>query len=148
MERSITVGDLMTSDPVVVHPDDSVEDAATQFLTSGARHIPVVDDRGGLLGIISDRDMRGLLGADSSAWPNAPKRDREQRMSEVMAQDPISLNVRTPLATAIDIFADDRVGAIPIVDDRDIVVGILSYVDVLQWVRNQIAPEAELGAPA
>jgi len=53
----------------------------------------------------------------------------------VMTPDPIALLPHAPLGEALAVFADDRVGAVPIVDDGERLVGIVSYVDLLGTIR-------------
>jgi CBS domain-containing protein len=53
------VQNWMTSDPVTAPADEDSEDAAVTMLAGGFRHLPVVDDTGGLVGIVSLRDLLG-----------------------------------------------------------------------------------------
>ena len=52
----VAVGDLMTPDPVVLRPDDSVAVAINKMAVGGFRHIPLVED-GHATGIVSARDV-------------------------------------------------------------------------------------------
>jgi len=54
---SVRVGDAMTTNLIAVRPQDTVQDAAYQMLGSGIRHLPVEDETGRLLGMISIRDL-------------------------------------------------------------------------------------------
>lgn len=47
------------------------------------------------------------------------------------------------LVDILDVFTDERIGAVPVLDENDVLVGILSYVDVFRWLREQ-AKEAGL----
>jgi len=51
------IGDVMTKDPVSLRPDDPLSKAALIMSERGFRHIPIVDDEGKLVGIISSRDI-------------------------------------------------------------------------------------------
>jgi CBS-domain-containing membrane protein len=59
--RGITAGDLMTSSPVVVAPEDSVEHAAKLMYTRRVKRLPVVDPGGHLVGIISRADVLAVF---------------------------------------------------------------------------------------
>ncbi|MFY0583214.1 CBS domain-containing protein [Cystobacter fuscus] len=54
-----------------------------------------------------------------------------------MTPDPLSLRSGTPVAQALEIFTDERVGAIPVVDEEGRLLGILSYIDLLRWLRER-----------
>ncbi len=51
------IGDVMTRDPVSLKPDDPLSKAALIMSERGFRHIPIVDDEGKLVGIVSSRDI-------------------------------------------------------------------------------------------
>ncbi|HVW34005.1 MAG TPA: CBS domain-containing protein [Acidimicrobiia bacterium] len=59
-----TVARAMSADVVSVRPDDTLYDAAVDMLDLGIRHVPVLDEKGALLGMVSVRDLlRPLLTA-------------------------------------------------------------------------------------
>jgi CBS domain-containing protein len=59
--RGITAGDLMTSPPVIVNPDDSIERAARLMYTRKVKRLPVVDANGHLVGIVSRADLLAVF---------------------------------------------------------------------------------------
>ena len=127
---------LMTREPFTVTPETSLGEAAGTMLEIGARHLPVVDENQRLVGILSDRDLRSKLGSDLAGWPSAPAAIRDEAVSEVMTESPISLRPGVAVSDAIESFADDRVGALPVIDDQERLLGVLSYVDLLVWLRD------------
>lgn len=60
-----TAGDVMQEGIVTVRPNDSVQEVATQMLGRGIRHLPIVDDFGALIGIVSLGDVLLPLLAES-----------------------------------------------------------------------------------
>jgi acetoin utilization protein AcuB len=127
--------DVMTREPATVEPDDTLGDAATLILQGGFRHVPVVDGTGRLLGLVSERDLRTKLGVDVSDFPDAALDALSEPVSESMTPDPITVELGTPLSEVVEAFAAERVGAIPVVDGEKL-VGIISYLDVLKWLRD------------
>lgn len=63
----LSVRDAMTKDPVTVHPDAPIEDAARLLHEKGIGALPVVDARGGLAGILTEHDVFGALVALTGA---------------------------------------------------------------------------------
>jgi len=53
----VMVRDVMTPHPMVVHPDDSLAEALRRLREGHRRHLPVVDDRGHVIGLLSVRDI-------------------------------------------------------------------------------------------
>jgi CBS domain-containing protein len=61
IELVATVSSIMSADPDTFDPDLDVWDAAAWISESGYRHLPVVDDEGALLGVVSVRDLLKAL---------------------------------------------------------------------------------------
>ena len=128
------VAELMTPAPVSVEPSESVAKAARKAHEHGVRHLPVLD-KGRLVGILSDRDIRRAMASEALAEAHAeldhhsppPPRRVEQDMSTgllVLAPD-------ASISAAAHALAENRVGALPIVEEGEL-VGILSETDLLQ----------------
>lgn len=65
----LTVGEIMTRDPIWVSPDTSVQAAGRLMLEHGISGLPVCDDSGRLVGIITDRDIFRVLLTEFEARP-------------------------------------------------------------------------------
>jgi CBS domain-containing protein len=142
---NVPVSAVMTAAPATVEPDASLSDAAEALLQGGFRHLPVIGADGRPVGIISERDVRASLGTDLHGFTQATVEALAEPVLGVMTPDPIVLRLDAPLAEALETFADERVGAILVVDEGERLRGILSYVDVLLWLRDHIGGGA---APA
>jgi acetoin utilization protein AcuB len=129
----LTAGDVMTPAPVVIGPDASLIDAAHLLGTYQIRHLPVVDEGGALVGMLSDRDIRDHAGDPAElarAWRTDPL--TVMRVADAMARVPITVHVDMPLMALALELADRRVGALPVLGSDGRIVGIVSYVDVLR----------------
>ncbi|RMG12903.1 MAG: CBS domain-containing protein [Deltaproteobacteria bacterium] len=140
-QEGITVGQVMTREPLVAHPDDLVLDAAAKMQMRGVRHLPVVDGSGKLIGMLSDRDIRTAIGHPFASMDPESARVRVQnlRVADVMTKDVLTAREDTKVTELASAFADLAVGAVPVVDAEEKVVGICSYVDLLRALSH---PEA------
>lgn len=133
-ERSAgTVDQVMTRGVVVVFPDDSLQDAAARMRQYGVRHLPVVDGAANVVGILSERDIVGAAGrelVDVAAHRDAGAVAR-LRVRDAMTTEPRTVPRGTELLDVLQILVEKRVGALPVVDEDDRLMGIVSYVDVL-----------------
>jgi CBS-domain-containing membrane protein len=105
----------MTRSVVTVLPRLSVQSAMRLMHDGRFRHVPVLeDDR--LVGILSDRDVRG----------------REHlSIAEVMQREVITVNPSTPVEVAARLLLDNKIGALPVVDEASgALVGIVSQTDL------------------
>lgn len=129
--RKGTARDVMTVDPETVSAESSLYDAASVMAELGVRHLPVTDAAGRLIGMLSDRDVRTTLGDPMEALRG--REDSDVTVADAMRPDPLSESLEASVDALATILADEKIGAIPIVDEGDRPVGIVSYVDLLSW---------------
>lgn len=129
--------DLMTKDPRTIEVDESVGDAVDALVELDVRHLPVVSAQGELVGMISDRDLGGLH--HRGLVPTI-------RVAEAMSGSPVSVDLDASVEDVVELLLEHRIGAVPVVDADDRVVGIVSYVDVLRALP-QLLDEAAVGSP-
>jgi CBS domain-containing protein len=130
--HALTVGDAMTEPAVSVGPTDSLLDAAKLMVDHQVRHLPVVED-GAVVGMLSDRDIRTVAG-DPVRYAEAREGDEAHALDvrDAMAPTALTIHANRPLRDLAHELADERIGALPVVDADGKLVGIVSYVDALR----------------
>lgn len=133
------ISEYMTKDPLKINPDLTISKAREILDTKHFRHLPVVDDQGCLLGIITDRDIR-------SAYPSSLTTDEERIKSleqvkkmpvgSIMSKELSTLSPDATLDDALLFFKKHIVGAIPITDKDNKLVGIFSIRDMIKAYSN------------
>jgi len=125
---------LMTHVPATAAADDNLFDAAARMADRNVRHLPVIDGERHVVGMLSDRDVRSLVGDSSRPLrpDDAKVRLRSLRVGDAMTRDAFVVRQDAPFAEVAKVFTDQKVGAVPVVDDADRLVGIISYVDVFK----------------
>ena len=116
--------------------DDTIQSVLDRMGRHGIRHLPVVDGERRVIGVLSDRDVRAAIGnpMEAVASRDAEVRIESTRVVDAMTRTPLTLPAGTRLSRAAAMFADHKVGVLPIVDDRERLLGIISYTDVLRAV--------------
>jgi CBS domain-containing protein len=76
--NAVSVEDVMTPDPVALHEDQGVYDAISAMESSGANRLPVVDQHGSLVGIITSGDLFDLLTHELSSLSRVSQRQHER----------------------------------------------------------------------
>ena len=132
----VPVGQIMTPRPAAVAPDDSLGHAAGVMVEGGFRHLPVVDEDDMVVGVLSERDLRTRLGTELERFADAARDVLAEEVAGVMRPDPITLPSDSTVRDALELLADERVGALPVVDG-DRLVGIVSYLDVLGYLLRE-----------
>ena len=107
----------MTEKVVSLGPADTVATARKILQQQRIHHLPVVV-RGRLVGIVTDRDVRSATAATQS-------------VREIMSTDLITFGVGAYVDHAAQLMRRHRIGALPVVDNKDRLVGILTANDVL-----------------
>lgn len=133
----VRVADLMTPDPRTIDIDADLEEAVGLLLEGGFRHLPVLDANQRLVGMLSERDLRGALGANLRDWSSLEEERFHDVIANVMVPGALFVRDSHRLVDILDAFTDERIGALPVLDENDVLVGILSYVDILRWLRER-----------
>lgn len=128
----VTAAEAMTEPAVSIGPTDSLLDAARLMVDYQIRHLPVVDN-GAVVGMLSDRDIRTIAG-DPVRYVESREDDgaRMLNVRDAMADAPVTVRGDRPLTEVANKLADERVGALPVVDGDGKLIGIVSYVDALR----------------
>ena len=134
--------DVMTENPVTATELMSVSEALGLLYELDVRHLPVVRGRE-LVGIISDRDLRGFTEAEEDAVIDAVESARSSTIGNFMNTSPVKVDPETNVREAIELMLLHRVGAIPVADlDTGDLLGIVSYVDLLRVLQETLEPGA------
>lgn len=132
----LRVDDVMSREPLTASADDTIPVVVNRMGRHGIRHVPVVDGERRVIGVLSDRDVRTAIGNPLCALSanEAIVRIESTRVAHAMTRAPSTLPLGSPLSQAAAFFADHKVGALPIVDERDRLIGLVSYTDVLRAI--------------
>src|SRR5947209_12813189 len=110
----------MTRNPVTLSPEASVAEALTLCRERRIRHIPVVE-KGRLVGIVSDRDLR-----DASPVLGDPERTRtlqEIRVGDVMTREVIMVDSQESIENAAKELYEQNIQSLPVVGEGDVTGG-------------------------
>lgn len=136
----VPVTQVMTSRPATIGPEDSLGEAAGVMLQGGFRHLPVVDVDERVVGMLSERDLRARLGTELERFADAARDLLAELVEDSMRPDLITISSDATVRDALEILGDERVGALPVLDGERL-VGIVSYLDLLGYLRHE-APSA------
>jgi len=129
----LTCEDWMTSKLYTVGPGDSVDRARALLRTHRINQLPVISE-GELVGIVTDRDLRGS--GLTAAGASAPSKDAgrvtgETPVESVMTHPAIALAPHSTLISAAEVICQQRIGSVPIADGGR-PVGIVTRSDILE----------------
>lgn len=149
---STTVADIMTRDPIVVHPETSLNEAIKILAEHRISGLPVVDEANKLVGVISETD---LMWQETGVTPpayfmildsviyleNPAKYERDlhkalgQTVSEVMTRKDIATTTSdTPVRRAAHLMHERKVHRLIVVDETKSVIGVLTRGDIVRFM--------------
>ena len=134
----LTVRDLMSANPDTIRPDTLLRAVIDIMKVAGCRQLPVVDEHGRVIGIVTDRDVR--LAMNSPMIMRSRWQDEElvetATADSCMTPDPITVGSDAPAYRAAEILSTYKFGALPVVDDGEL-VGIITVTDFLDRFAAQ-----------
>jgi len=139
--RAMKVVEVMTRNPLSMTPSETVGQADELMAENRIRQLPVVDGST-LVGIITDRDIRSFLDGGSLLVPDTRARALATEIKEVMSTDPLTLSPDDDLQEALELLIEEKIGGIPVMDQAEGLVGIVTYVDVLRCFLDFLREEA------
>ena len=132
MSTEILVKNVMTENPLTLGPDAPLRQAVNLMRDRKIRHLPVVEQGGRLVGMLTDRDVRhaALVPALAEHLPWELRRLKSLRIRDVMTWSVVTTHPEATLAQAGVIMFQRRIGSLPVVEEGRL-VGILTETDVL-----------------
>jgi acetoin utilization protein AcuB len=127
------VEDRMTSDPVTITTNTSLKDALELVRSKSFRHLPVLDEDGGLVGIVTEKSL-----VYASPTPTTTLSIFEvdyilsrTKVGQVIQGSVITVGPDLPIEEAARVMIDHRIGCLPVVEDEKL-VGIISDTDIFR----------------
>jgi acetoin utilization protein AcuB len=130
---TVSVREYMTAPAEVIDSGSSLAEAYRRMTERGIRHLPVIDSRGALVGVLSDREVY-LAKRERGIDP------REVTVDETMARSPYSVSPDAPLEEVAAVMARRKFGSAVVVDQGR-VVGLLSATDALRALVGLLAKD-------
>jgi len=126
---STPISALMSSDVCCVRPDVSVQALASLLIEGGLSGVPVVDERGEPIGVVTQADLVRHRYESGTASHQPPS-----TVVDIMTDVSFTLGEGASVSQAAALMALEGVDRIPVVDPKSQLVGILSSLDVLYWL--------------
>lgn len=137
----IPVHRIMSLHPIVVEKGDGLTEVVKKLVSHNIGALPVVDERGLVQGIITLRDLVGLLGTDSEPMGLS--------VSEVMTEHIITINPDSWISDAVHRMSESRIRRLPVVDagtpSSPTAKGVLTNKDVLRLLAKAAIKDRDSG---
>lgn len=138
MKHNEPVQKIMAADPVSVHEQQKVSDVHHLIVERKIHHVPVVSGRK-LIGLISANDLLRV------SWGDVNKQDPRQvdalldtlTIRDVMQEDLVTLRRHDTVRRAAELLSQGEYHSVPVLDDDDELVGMVTSTDVIKYLLDQ-----------
>ena len=135
----IKVSNYMSTQVISVPPTMGIREAFFKMKENSIRHLPIVDARNNLIGIISDRELRRPNWVDEAQdIAHVYYLDNSMLVSDVMITNVHVVHTYDTLNKAVALLLDNHIGAAPVLDKTESLVGMLSAIDLLRALKDSI----------
>ncbi len=121
--------DLMSRDVIRVGPQDSIDLAWSRLTRHHINALPVTDEQGRLLGMLSLHDF--VVGQTTADPRRLPRLSQARRVEDIMSSQVVSASPRQPIPELARAFADGGLHHMPVLDEQQRVVGMVTPSDLL-----------------
>ena len=140
MDKWIEVKHIMTRDLITADPDETLESVRHKILSNHIQHIPVVEGKK-IQGIISKGDLHRMehhftLFQSEKALQSNKQIFSTILASEIMTKTLVKLRDSDPATIAVDLFRENLFHALPVINEKDQLVGMLTPLDLLKYAYD------------
>jgi CBS domain-containing protein len=143
----ISISEIMTADVVTIQPDALAADAGQLMQDLELRRLPVVDEEGFLVGILTDSDVREAETAQNVLTTYEPDADHHWlTVAEVMTSDVVSIAPDATIGELAELLMKYKIGGVPVVDEEEHrlrLVGIVTETDIFRMIAEAWQEEKE-----
>jgi len=133
VEASVLVARDVMSSPVATLPRDATIAQAWHFVQSrDVRHVPIVDEAGTIIGVISDRDL--LRDAVSDAITHGSKPLTKRLVRDLVHSRLLTAGPDTDIAQIARVLFEEHVGSLPVIDEQQTLIGLITRSDILKAI--------------
>lgn len=133
----MSVEKIMSTPVVTIEMDDSLKMIKEIFDNTHFHHLIVVD-AGKIFGVISDRDLLKALSPNigTAAETTRDMATLKKSAHQIMTRKPVTLRLNAGIYNAVEIFNSHNISCIPVIDDENKPIGIISWRDILKELES------------
>ncbi len=128
----MTVSKNMTINPVTTSPEMGVFEAFELMKSEGVQRLPVLDSKGNLVGIISEKNITSAAADREVSIVELALLLSKIKVGDVMTKEVITVSVDDPVEMAARKMSDNDISILPVVDNNGKLVGVVSRSDLFR----------------
>jgi CBS-domain-containing membrane protein len=151
MASSIVVMDIMTKDVISIGKFDDVDDAIRMLSENNISGLPVVDRENRVIGVITEADILSVTGIKKEATfmdiikhlfrGSMPEQRMGDYVGDVMSTPAVTVRPDDDICVAAKAMDENRVKRLPVVDEDNRLLGVISRADIVRALSNKCVSE-------
>ena len=140
MLQNRPISEIMTEEVQVVEINQELHDVVDILTEYSVQHVPIVDE-GRLVGLVSSGDiMEYCMNELSNPLANAPDTAsiEHAKIEDIMQTDLVTLTTTSTVLAAAEILSRGDIHSVPITDDNENLLGIVTSTDLINFLMNQM----------
>lgn len=135
---AILAKQIMTAPVTTVSPEATIHEAWELFQRRRFRHVPVLNRERTIVGLLSDRDVLSEVVGSKQHSKEDNQNPAMLLIQDVMTKPVLTAHPETAIRSIARVMFEERIGAMPIVDQNGVVVGMITRSDILRTVMQQV----------
>ena len=140
MFQNRPISEIMTEEVQVVERDQELQDVVEILTEYSVQHVPIVEG-GRLVGLVSAGDiMEYSMNTLSKQFGQPPDTStiEHAKIEKIMQTGIVTLSPRSTVLAAAEILSRGDIHSVPIIDDQENLIGIVTSTDLINFLRNQM----------
>jgi CBS domain-containing protein len=129
VSKNLNAHDLMSPQVIVAKENTNAEQISARLLAGEFNGVPVVDDKGAVIGIVTALDILRALQGD--------KKLNTMLARDIMTPNPSTVKKDTPIEEIIRIIVEKEIVLVPVVEDNKKLIGVVARLDILREKLNE-----------
>ncbi|HEX9758398.1 MAG TPA: CBS domain-containing protein [Nitrospiria bacterium] len=129
------VKEMMTPNPHTIESKKTIQDALLLMYQHDIRRLPVMDGNM-LIGIVSDRDIKQVIGRPPLGVGSANETELTHSILGVMTHNAVTVHQDADIRQAIELMAENKFSGLPVMNHDQQLVGIISALDILRYTLD------------
>jgi CBS domain-containing protein len=129
VSKNLNAHDLMSPQVIVAKENTNAEQISARLLAGEFNGVPVVDDKGAVIGIVTALDILRALQGD--------KKLNTMLARDIMTPNPSTVKKDTPIEEIIRIIVEKEIVLVPVVEDNNRLIGVVARLDILREKLNE-----------
>jgi CBS-domain-containing membrane protein len=140
----LTSFDIMTEDLLTIHQDEFLKSAYKIMHKHSVRHLPVTNDHGHIIGLLSERDLKLAMNkCDNGVDEVAYQFDSDETVQDYMSTSLKVVSFDESISSIAKLMLKEKISSVLVMNHKKLISGIVTTDDLLSYLATMEEPQKE-----